>query len=63
MLEPQEHFVDRIIREAMERGDFDHLPGQGKPIPGEGEVDGEGWWIRRWVQRNRIDGLQPEPED
>ena len=42
-----------MIREAMERGDFDDLPGKGQPIPGAGTVDTEGWWIRRWVERNR----------
>lgn len=59
MAEPQRHeaFVERAIREAMERGDFDDLPGKGKPIPGAGTVDGEGWWIRRWVERNR----DPQP--
>jgi hypothetical protein len=49
----QEAFVDRIIREAIERGEFEDLPGKGKPIPGAGTVDGEGWWIRSWVDRHR----------
>ena len=49
----QEAFVDRVIREAMERGEFDHLPGRGKPVPGMGTVDTEGWWIREWVERHR----------
>ena len=49
----QEGFVDRVIREAMERGEFDDLPGKGRPIPGVGTVDTDGWWIRSWVQRNR----------
>lgn len=48
-----ETVADRIIREAMEAGEFDDLAGQGKPIPGAGTVDDEGWWIRSWVQRNR----------
>ena len=26
------HLVEERIREAMERGDFDHLPGEGKPL-------------------------------
>jgi len=51
--EPFETFVDRMIREAVERGEFDDLPGKGKPIPGVGTADTEGWWIRRWVERNR----------
>ncbi|MEX2279919.1 MAG: DUF1992 domain-containing protein [Acidimicrobiia bacterium] len=52
-LDPHESFVERLIREAIERGQFDGLPGKGKPIPGAGTFDSEGWWIRRWVERNR----------
>jgi hypothetical protein len=51
-LRPNESFVERIIRQAIEHGEFDHLPGTGKPIPGAGTSDTEGWWIRRWVERN-----------
>lgn len=29
-----ESWIDRQIREARERGDFDNLPGAGKRIPG-----------------------------
>ncbi len=29
---PFEKAVEKIIREAMERGEFDNLPGKGKPI-------------------------------
>jgi len=29
---PLERSVDAIIREAMRRGDFDDLPGRGKPV-------------------------------
>lgn len=29
---PFEKAVEQIIREAMERGEFDNLPGKGKPI-------------------------------
>ncbi len=53
--EPVEKHVDRLIREAMERGEFDDLPGKGKPIPGAGIKDDEYWWFRRWVKRNRED--------
>jgi len=52
-LRPNESFVERIIRQAIERGEFDDVPGTGEPIPGAGTPDSEGWWIRRWVQRNR----------
>jgi hypothetical protein len=50
--EPAETLADRIIREAMEAGEFDDLPGLGKPIPGAGTVDDEMWWVRSWVERN-----------
>jgi hypothetical protein len=38
-----ESAIDRQIREAQERGDFDNLPGQGKPLSGE-SWDGE-WGV------------------
>lgn len=44
--------VDRIIREAMERGEFTDLPGEGKPIPGAGQHDDDLWWVRNWLLRN-----------
>ncbi len=47
--------VDRIVRESMEAGDFDGLPGEGKPIPGKGTRDDELWWVRGWLKRNRED--------
>ena len=53
--------TDRIIREAMEAGEFDDLPGEGKPIPGAGSVDDEYWWIRSWVKRNLLRQDQDEP--
>lgn len=51
--EPPETLAERIIREAMESGQFDDLPGLGKPIPGAGTVDDELWWVRSWVKRNQ----------
>jgi hypothetical protein len=50
--------VDRIIREAMEAGEFDRLAGEGAPIPGAGSVDDEMWWVRSWLKRNRSEGDQ-----
>ncbi len=60
--ESQERLVDRLVREAMEKGDFDDLPGQGKPIPGAGTVDDDGWWIRDWVKRNVKPGVSTTGE-
>lgn len=44
--------VDRIIREAINRGEFEDLPGKGRPIPGAGAKDDDLWWVRNWVRRN-----------
>jgi hypothetical protein len=51
--ESQERLADRLIREAVESGEFDDLPGTGEPIPGAGTVDDEYWWVSGWVRRNR----------
>ncbi|MFG1946010.1 DUF1992 domain-containing protein [Nonomuraea sp. NPDC048826] len=51
---PFENWVDRQIREAMERGEFDDLPGAGKPIPGLDQAHDELWWVK---QKVRSEGL------
>ncbi|MEV6715932.1 DUF1992 domain-containing protein [Lentzea sp. NPDC051208] len=45
-----ESWIDRQIREAQDRGEFDDLPGAGKPLPGAGEPLEEDWWIRKKVR-------------
>lgn len=51
--------IDRQIREAQERGEFDDLPGAGKPLPGRGEPYDEEWWLKQWVHREQLGGLAP----
>jgi hypothetical protein len=51
--------IDRQIREAQERGEFDDLPGAGKPLPGLGEPYDENWWIKDLVRRENITGVLP----
>lgn len=43
--------VEEQIRDAIARGDFDNLPGQGRPLP-KGD-DGPGWWARRQIEAMR----------
>ncbi|MFD1814698.1 DUF1992 domain-containing protein [Rhodococcus gannanensis] len=43
---PFESWVERQIRLAQERGDFDDLPGAGKPLPHVADGD-ELWWVKR----------------
>ncbi len=54
-----ESHIDRQIREAQERGDFDDLPGAGKPLPGAGESYDENWWLRSLIERENITGVLP----
>jgi len=58
-----EHPVERAIRFAMEAGEFDDLPGEGKPIPGVGQVDDDLWWVRGWLRRNRNDDQAESPSN
>lgn len=49
-----ETWIDRQIREATERGEFDNLPGAGKPLPGEGRPHDEMWWIKQKMQEENL---------
>jgi hypothetical protein len=54
-----ESHIDRQIREAQERGEFDDLPGAGKPLPDHGELYDEDWWIRDLARREGLPGGIP----
>ncbi|MBU2694206.1 hypothetical protein CCO04_03865 [Pimelobacter sp. 30-1] len=43
----------------MERGEFDDLPGAGKPLEGLGDTHDPDWWVKRLVERERITVLPP----
>ena len=49
-----ESWIDRQIREAQERGEFDNLPGAGKPIPGLNGRDEEDWWVKSLLERENL---------
>jgi len=53
-----ETWIERKIRESMERGEFDNLPGHGEPIPDLARPYDELWWLRKKV---RDEGLSIEP--
>lgn len=55
----QQSWVDLQVRQAMERGDFENLPGAGKPIEGLGATHDPDWWVKRLVERERITVLPP----
>ncbi|GAA4206111.1 DnaJ family domain-containing protein [Actinocatenispora rupis] len=56
-----ESVIDKQIREAAERGEFDDLPGTGKPLRNLGAADDELWWLRGYMQREGLssDALLP----
>ncbi len=57
-----ESYIEQQIRLAQERGDFDDLPGLGKPLPDRGEQDDELWWVKDYLRREGVpsDALLPQ---
>ena len=51
-----ESWVDRQIRDAIERGEFDNLPGAGQPLSLSDDPD---WWIKAKIAREDIAPLLP----
>jgi len=43
--------AENRIREAIEEGQFDDLPGLGKPIADIDEPYDPDWWIKKWIRR------------
>ncbi|PWR05478.1 DUF1992 domain-containing protein [Micromonospora acroterricola] len=63
MTEAWEAAVEAQIQGAVQRGEFDDLPGMGKPIPGRGMPYDESWWIKSFLEREALpsDLLLPTP--
>ncbi len=57
-MEQQALWVDLQVRRAIDRGDFDNLPGAGKPLrlPDRHDPD---WWVKQLVEREQITGVLP----
>ena len=55
----QQTWVDLQVRQAMDRGDFDNLPGAGKPIPDLGDSHDPNWWIKKLIERENVALLPP----
>jgi hypothetical protein len=58
-IEQQGLWVDLQVRKAMERGDFDDLPGAGKPIRGLGATHDPDWWVKGLIEREKLTGVLP----
>ncbi len=50
-------WVDDQIRDAQERGEFDDLPGKGKPLQGLDGSHDELWWVKQWLTREGVSYL------
>ncbi|MGI9093796.1 MAG: DUF1992 domain-containing protein [Mycobacteriales bacterium] len=48
-------WIERQIRMAQERGDFDNLPGAGKPIPDIGRQQTTEAWLAKLAKRERLE--------
>jgi hypothetical protein len=57
-IEQQHTWVDLQVRQAMERGDFDNLPGADKPL-NLGQQHDPNWWVKQLIERERITVLPP----
>ncbi|MFD8150197.1 DUF1992 domain-containing protein [Streptomyces sp. NPDC001046] len=55
-----ESWVDRQIRAAEARGEFERLPGAGRPLPPDVEnTYDELWWVKRKMAREGFSVLPP----
>lgn len=52
-------YIETAIQQAIRRGEFDDLPGAGKPLEGLGERHDADWWIRRKIETEQLRGLGP----
>ena len=57
-MEQQHTWVDLQVRQAIERGEFDNLPGAGKPLKLPAQHDPD-WWVKRLIEREKISGVAP----
>ncbi len=53
-------WVEQQILDAQERGDFDNLPGAGKPLRLR-NLDDPDWWVKGLMEREQISGVLPPP--
>ncbi|MCA0292108.1 MAG: DUF1992 domain-containing protein [Actinobacteria bacterium] len=59
-MQPYESHIERLIREATERGEFDNLRGAGKPLD-LGSPDDPDWWIKNKLRAEGLDGAGAVP--
>lgn len=58
-IENQSSWVDQQIRVAMAKGEFDNLPGAGKPLKDLGSEHDPDWWLKKLIEREQVSGVLP----
>lgn len=57
-----ETFIEAQIRRAQEAGEFENLPGEGKPLAKAGGRYDPDWWAKQLVKREKLSILPPSLE-
>lgn len=52
-------YIETVIEQAIRAGEFDDLPGAGRPLEGLGDRHDPDWWIRRKIESEKLDILGP----
>jgi hypothetical protein len=58
-IQNQTRWVDLQVTRAIERGEFDNLPGKGKPLGDLGSPYDRDWWLKKLIERENITGVLP----
>ena len=55
-------WIEQLIQEARDAGEFDQLEGKGKPIPGVEAPYDPDWWVKKLLEREKVSVLPPSLE-
>ena len=58
-MDQRAHVIENAIQQAIRRGEFDDLPGAGKPLPDLGSQHDPDWWLKQLIEREQITGVLP----
>lgn len=58
-LSDRTEIVESALDRAIKRGDFDDLPGMGKPLRGLHNSEDPDWWIKQKLDSEDISGVAP----
>ncbi|MFI5622362.1 DUF1992 domain-containing protein [Nocardioides sp. NPDC051685] len=53
-MQDQTKWVDLQVQQSIQRGEFDNLPGAGKPIKNLDRDHDPDWWVKQLVEREQI---------